>query len=75
MMSIVVLIDMFLFAGGGCGYSGTNLYPFNSMTSCGDRNVFRDGKGCGSCYQVYYYVKHAYSSPCLLAVDSSVVCV
>ncbi|EER91948.1 hypothetical protein BDA96_01G293500 [Sorghum bicolor] len=38
--------------GGGCGYSGTNLYPFNSMTSCGDRNVFRDGKGCGSCYQI-----------------------
>jgi len=39
-------------AGGGCGYSGTNLYPFNSMTSCGDHKLFNDGKGCGACYQV-----------------------
>ncbi|KAL6906410.1 hypothetical protein ACP4OV_004011 [Aristida adscensionis] len=38
--------------GGGCGYSNTNRYPFNSMTSCGSKLVFKDGKGCGSCYQV-----------------------
>ena len=52
-VSIVVLIgDRYGFAGGGCGYSGTNLYPFNSMTSCGDHKLFNDGKGCGACYQV-----------------------
>ncbi|KAL6642710.1 hypothetical protein ACP70R_020891 [Stipagrostis hirtigluma subsp. patula] len=38
--------------GGGCGYSDTNKYPFNSMTSCGNQPIFRDGKGCGSCYQI-----------------------
>jgi len=38
--------------GGGCGYSGTNTYPFNSMTSCGNQPLFRDGKGCGACYQI-----------------------
>ena len=46
--------DRYGFAGGGCGYSGTNLYPFNSMTSCGDHKLFNDGKGCGACYQVLH---------------------
>ncbi|CAN6294316.1 unnamed protein product [Urochloa humidicola] len=31
--------------GGGCGYSNTNQYPFNSMTSCGNQPLFLDGKG------------------------------
>ncbi|CAN6311938.1 unnamed protein product [Urochloa humidicola] len=38
--------------GGGCGYSNTNQYPFNSMTSCGNQPLFLDGKGCGACYQI-----------------------
>ncbi|KAL6642709.1 hypothetical protein ACP70R_020890 [Stipagrostis hirtigluma subsp. patula] len=39
-------------SGGACGYSKTNLPPFNSMTSCGNLPIFKDGKGCGSCYQI-----------------------
>ncbi|TVU31741.1 hypothetical protein EJB05_23439, partial [Eragrostis curvula] len=38
--------------GGACSYSHTNLPPFNSMTSCGNIPIFKDGKGCGACYQV-----------------------
>jgi hypothetical protein len=38
--------------GGACGFKGTNQYPFSSMTSCGNEPIFKDGKGCGSCYQV-----------------------
>ncbi|XP_062205516.1 expansin-B6-like [Phragmites australis] len=38
--------------GGACGYSRTNQYPFNSMTSCGNLPLFKDGKGCGACYQI-----------------------
>ncbi|AQL05597.1 Expansin-B3 [Zea mays] len=38
--------------GGACGFKGTNQYPFSSMTSCGNEPIFKDGKGCGSCYQI-----------------------
>ncbi|XP_062200681.1 expansin-B6-like [Phragmites australis] len=38
--------------GGACGFKHTNQYPFSSMTSCGNEPIFKDGKGCGSCYQV-----------------------
>nr|AIW09260.1 beta-expansin 2 [Carex sp. JS-2014] len=38
--------------GGGCGFKNVNLPPFNSMTSCGNHNLFKGGKGCGSCYLV-----------------------
>ncbi|KAL6642708.1 hypothetical protein ACP70R_020889 [Stipagrostis hirtigluma subsp. patula] len=38
--------------GGACGFKHTNEYPFMSMTSCGNEPLFKDGKGCGACYQV-----------------------
>jgi hypothetical protein len=38
--------------GGACGFKNVNQYPFSSMTSCGNEPIFKDGKGCGSCYQV-----------------------
>ncbi|GJM91427.1 hypothetical protein PR202_ga07793 [Eleusine coracana subsp. coracana] len=38
--------------GGACGYSKSYNPPFNSMTSCGNIPIFKDGKGCGACYQV-----------------------
>ena len=44
------LIDVY--AGGACGFKHVNQYPFSSMTSCGNQPIFKDGKGCGSCYQV-----------------------
>ena len=39
-------------AGGACGFKNVNLPPFSAMTSCGNEPLFKDGKGCGSCYQV-----------------------
>ncbi|KAF8780316.1 hypothetical protein HU200_001415 [Digitaria exilis] len=39
-------------AGGACGFKNVNQYPFMSMTSCGNQPLFRDGKGCGSCYKI-----------------------
>lgn len=41
-------------AGGACGFKHTNQYPYMSMTSCGNEPLFKDGKGCGACYQVQY---------------------
>uniref|UniRef100_A0A8R7PYT1 Expansin-like EG45 domain-containing protein n=1 Tax=Triticum urartu TaxID=4572 RepID=A0A8R7PYT1_TRIUA len=38
--------------GGPCGFKNVNLPPFNAMTSCGNEPIFKDGKGCGSCYQI-----------------------
>ncbi|XP_006662045.1 expansin-B6 isoform X1 [Oryza brachyantha] len=38
--------------GGACGFKNVNQYPFMSMTSCGNEPLFKDGKGCGSCYQI-----------------------
>jgi len=45
-------------AGGACGFKNVNLPPFSAMTSCGNQPLFKDGKGCGSCYQVHYLVVH-----------------
>uniref|UniRef100_A0A453JVH4 Expansin-like EG45 domain-containing protein n=1 Tax=Aegilops tauschii subsp. strangulata TaxID=200361 RepID=A0A453JVH4_AEGTS len=39
-------------AGGACGFKNVNWPPFSSMTSCGNQPIFKDGKGCGSCYQI-----------------------
>ncbi|KQJ97767.1 expansin-B3 [Brachypodium distachyon] len=38
--------------GGACGFKNVNQYPFSAMTSCGNEPLFKDGKGCGSCYQI-----------------------
>ncbi|KAJ4777736.1 Expansin-B3 [Rhynchospora pubera] len=38
--------------GGGCGFKNVNLPPFSAMTSCGNHNLFKGGKGCGSCYYI-----------------------
>ena len=29
-----------------------NLPPYNGFTACGNIPIFKDGKGCGSCYQI-----------------------
>jgi len=38
--------------GGACGIKDVNLPPYNGMTACGNVPIFKDGKGCGSCYEV-----------------------
>jgi hypothetical protein len=38
--------------GGACGIKDVNLPPYSGMTACGNVPIFKDGKGCGSCYQV-----------------------
>ncbi|XP_047083317.1 expansin-B7-like [Lolium rigidum] len=38
--------------GGACGFKNVSLPPFSAMTSCGNEPLFKDGKGCGSCYQI-----------------------
>ncbi|PWZ53737.1 Expansin-B4 [Zea mays] len=38
--------------GGACGFKNVNQYPFMAMTSCGNQPLYRDGKGCGSCYKI-----------------------
>jgi hypothetical protein len=52
-MSDVVV--SYICAGGACGFKNTNQYPYMSMTSCGNEPLFKDGKGCGACYQVVEY--------------------
>jgi hypothetical protein len=41
-------------AGGACGIKDVNLAPYLGMTACGNVPIFKDGKGCGSCYEVLY---------------------
>ncbi|KAG8045256.1 hypothetical protein GUJ93_ZPchr0008g11890 [Zizania palustris] len=38
--------------GGACGFKDVDKPPFSGMTSCGNDPIFKDGKGCGSCFEV-----------------------
>ncbi|KAL2491307.1 Expansin-B4 [Abeliophyllum distichum] len=39
--------------GGACGF-GSNVEnaPYNSLISAGNENIYKSGKGCGTCYKV-----------------------
>ncbi|GJN09370.1 hypothetical protein PR202_ga27372 [Eleusine coracana subsp. coracana] len=38
--------------GGACGYKDVDKPPFDGMTACGNEPIFKDGLGCGSCYEI-----------------------
>jgi hypothetical protein len=38
--------------GGACGYKDVDKAPFDGMTACGNEPIFKDGLGCGSCYEI-----------------------
>ncbi|WVZ55081.1 hypothetical protein U9M48_005794 [Paspalum notatum var. saurae] len=38
--------------GGACGIKDVNKAPFNGMGACGNVPIFKDGLGCGSCFEI-----------------------
>nr|QCX36433.1 beta-expansin [Bothriochloa pertusa] len=38
--------------GGACGYKNVDKAPFFGMTGCGNEPIFKDGLGCGSCFEI-----------------------
>ncbi|KAL6847574.1 hypothetical protein ACP4OV_022600 [Aristida adscensionis] len=38
--------------GGACGYKDVDKEPFKGMIACGNPPIFKDGLGCGSCFEV-----------------------
>jgi hypothetical protein len=48
--------------GGACGFKNVHMPPFSAMTSCGNEPIFKDGLGCGSCYQVNSFISSLCSS-------------
>lgn len=39
--------------GGACGYGAdVEKFPFSAMVSAGNANLYKEGKGCGACYEV-----------------------
>ncbi|XP_051139585.1 putative expansin-B2 [Andrographis paniculata] len=41
-------------SGGACGFGdeALGIHPYNSMTAAGNQNLFKSGRGCGTCYEV-----------------------
>jgi hypothetical protein len=62
--------------GGACGFKNVSLPPFSAMTSCGNEPLFKDGKGCGSCYQVRPTINrsmHSSITTCQLSKFAAVI--
>uniref|UniRef100_A0ACD5TSR8 Uncharacterized protein n=1 Tax=Avena sativa TaxID=4498 RepID=A0ACD5TSR8_AVESA len=38
--------------GGACGYKDVDKAPYDGMTGCGNTPIFKDGRGCGSCFEL-----------------------